>query len=43
MFVAPALRRVREERGTHILDDSEEIKSLGHLAFLNPNGRRGGL
>ncbi len=26
----PALRKVREERGTHCVGDASEIKSLGH-------------
>ena len=29
-FVVPALRKVREERGTHFIADAGEIKSLGH-------------
>jgi len=29
-FVVPALRKVREGQGTHLLDDASEIKNLGH-------------
>jgi len=33
-FVVPALRNVREERGTRFLGDVNEIKSLGHPPLL---------
>lgn len=29
-FVVPALRKVREGRGTHFIADAGDIKSLGH-------------
>jgi hypothetical protein len=29
-FVVPALRKVREGRGTHRVGGGEEVKSLGH-------------
>jgi hypothetical protein len=29
-FVVPALRKVREERGTHLVAGASKIKSLGH-------------
>ena len=33
-FVVPALRNVREERGTRFVGTVKEIKGLGHPSYL---------